>query len=359
METIMIAIVTDDKEYGRSLSLGMLNICRGFIIRIFSAEEFLRENKPFDIVLWDGEEVREAYGGRIVYLAEKSSEALKSISDKSFCIYKYSPAACMVASIFEIYEVLTGRRAVNLKRQDVRLFAFSSFEGGAGSTTAALATAQELCRFSGKKVFYLSFEEIEAAEEYFINTPGIKGAAVYLYELFNREYGGAYLSKESLQHLPFLEGKVVRDDYGIETFAPSGGRNPMREVSPDELDKVMAAIIDSGRYDVVIIDLGQWLSKTALKCMTMAERICLISGAGGTSSRESKYICHIMSNCGEDTVNKIVRVSNMYADKENDSNIKISKSTGFVREDGRIRIILEGAFGEDIKRLTEVLTEPI
>ena len=80
MENIFIAIVTDDKEYGRSLSLGMLNVCRGFIIRIFTAEEFLTVKKEYDLVLWDGNEVSRVYGGRIIYLAEKPSEVAKNIA---------------------------------------------------------------------------------------------------------------------------------------------------------------------------------------------------------------------------------------------------------------------------------------
>ena len=132
MENIFIAIVTDDKEYGRSLSLGMLNVCRGFIIRIFTAEEFLTVKKEYDLVLWDGNEVSRVYGGRIIYLAEKPSEVAKNIAEKRFCIYKYSTAAAIVAAVFEIYEALTGRRAVNLRKQDVRIFAFTSCRGGKG-----------------------------------------------------------------------------------------------------------------------------------------------------------------------------------------------------------------------------------
>ncbi|MBR6799736.1 MAG: hypothetical protein IKM63_06685, partial [Firmicutes bacterium] len=101
MENIFIAIVTDDKEYGRSLSLGMLNVCRGFIIRIFTAEEFLTVKKEYDLVLWDGNEVSRVYGGRIIYLAEKPSEVAKNIAEKRFCIYKYSTAAAIVAAVFD------------------------------------------------------------------------------------------------------------------------------------------------------------------------------------------------------------------------------------------------------------------
>ncbi|MDO4746218.1 MAG: hypothetical protein Q4B18_06660 [Bacillota bacterium] len=363
MESLFLAIVTDDKDYARSLSLAMLNVCRGFIIRIFNAEEFLDENKDFDIVLWDGEEAKEAYGGRIVYLAEKPSEVINDISHKRFCVYKYNYAASMVAAVFEIYEALTGRKAVNLRRQEVRLFAFASCDGGVGCTALSMAIAQELCRFQGKKPLYLSFEELESTCRYFRSSKNIKGAAVYLYELFNNIYTGAYALGEDRGYRPFLEGRVVRDDYGTEAFAPSGGRNPLRELNPDELDRFMASIIDSGRYDVIIMDMGQWLSKTGINCLEMAEKICLVSDMSRNNLREEFFVNHIVSHCGIEIMDKIVKIANNRTDKNDreewDEYVKIARSGSFAYEDGITKIVLEDAFGAEIGKLAEKLMEPI
>lgn len=369
MESIFVAIVTDDREYGRSLSLGILSVCRSFIIRIYSAKEFLSETREFDMVLWDGNEAKEAYGGRIVYLAEKPSEVLKSAALKRFCIYKYSAAASMVAALFEIYEALTGRRAVNLKRQEVRLLAFSSCEGGSGCTTAAMAAAQEFCRFQEKRVLYLSFEEYESTGDYMKPEEGVKGTAVYLYNLFNKIYSDEKTMRDE-QRRPFLEGHMVRDDFGIEAFAPSVGRNPLRELKPDEMDRFMASLIDSNRYDVIIMDLGAWTSRTGLECIDMAEKICFITKEQEGTSREEQYISQVICHCGQDIMDKTISLINKgcvprsaetdeKSTASSEDHMVLSRGKAFVGEGKRIRIALEGEFGREIGELCEKMVEPV
>ncbi len=68
MDNISIAIVTDDKMYGKALGVAILNICGTVFLKICSWEEFLQErnrfyekdssgvfSNRFDIILWDGE----------------------------------------------------------------------------------------------------------------------------------------------------------------------------------------------------------------------------------------------------------------------------------------------------------------
>lgn len=369
MENIFIAIVTDDKEYGRSLSLGILSICRGFIIRIFNAEEFLSEDREYDLILWDGDEVSQVYGGRIIYLAEKPSDIAKNIAEKRFSIYKYSTAASIVASVFEIYEVLTGRRAVNLRKQDVRIFAFASCAGGTGCTTVTMAVSQELCRFQGKRVLYLSFEELDSAGCYMINDTGIKGAAVYLYELFNKMYSEVKGRETNVECVPFLEKHMIKDDFGVEAFASGCGRNPLRELNPGELHKFMASLIDSGRFDVILMDMGHWLSKTALKCLELAEKVFIVTDSVQNSIKYDQYICHVVNNCGETALDKIVTVHNNKFDEKRAGEVAGNKSDdmkeyftvckceSFIIDGRRKGFVLEGGFGRDINILTENMME--
>lgn len=369
MENIFIAIVTDDKEYGRSLSLGMLNVCRGFIIRIFTAEEFLTVKKEYDLVLWDGNEVSRVYGGRIIYLAEKPSEVAKNLAEKRFSIYKYSTAAAIVAAVFEIYEALTGRRAVNLRKQDVRIFAFTSCRGGTGCTTITMAAAQEMCRFQGKNVLYLSFEELESTGEYMRNDAGIKGAAVYLYELFNKTYTGQSNIGTSTDCIPFLDKYIIRDDFGVEAFAPGYGRNPLRELNVGELNKFLASLIDSGRFDVILMDMGQWLSKTAIKCLELAEKVIVVNDMTRSGMRYDSYICHVINNGGEAVMDKVIKVNNdkrgimredidMNNDEMYEDAVMISRCDNFISDGKHISFVLEEGFGHDINVMVNALVEP-
>lgn len=365
MEYMFIAIVTDDKEYGRTLSLSILSVCRDFIIRVLSAEEFLNDAPKFDLVLWDGDEVKNAFGGRIIYLADKPSDAIKNIAEKRFCIYKYSNATCIVASLFEIYQELTGKGIINLKRQEVRLFAFASYKGGCGCSTAAIAVGQEMCRFQGKKVLYISFEEFESTGEFIKNETEVKGVFVYLYNLFNKIYSSYHLNEGEDKKQPFIERHIIRDDFGIEAFSPTGGRNPLRELNFDEVNKFIAAVIDCGRYDVVIMDMGDWASGPAMTCLQMAERICIVSNED-KSSREDAYIRQIVTHCGEEIMNRIIKVTNnvpiLYGFDENEKEehvVEIHKCNNFVKEGGVTKIFLDEQFGKDINFLANMMMEPI
>ena len=40
MENMNIAIVTDDKDYGRACGLAILNVCRTLVVNIFTKDEF-------------------------------------------------------------------------------------------------------------------------------------------------------------------------------------------------------------------------------------------------------------------------------------------------------------------------------
>lgn len=373
MENISLAIITDDGEYGKALGMAILNICSDFVIKIFSWEEFFNERRSFyfsnsegvfsnkfDLILWDGEEAAESYGEKIVLISSDPAKAVKNYSDKKFCLYKYSTARSMVSSLFDIYSFLTGKRAVNLRCREVRMIAFASYAGGTGCTTLAMAVGQEMCRFQGKRVLYISFEEIESVGEFMDSTVGLKGVGVYLYHLFKKENG-----------YPFLESYVTHDDFGLEAFVPTGGRNPLRNLNEEEFNVFMASLIDCGRYDVILMDIGNYLSELGMMCMELAGKICLVTNEHRSGTREIQYLQHLICCCGENVMDKITKIENMVSkpkfeevkdmNEESmiDTSIKVNKCKEFIYTGGFKRIILEGNFGENIKRLTEKILEPI
>ncbi|HIU96705.1 MAG TPA: hypothetical protein IAD25_08400, partial [Candidatus Copromorpha excrementipullorum] len=108
MENISLLIVTDDKEYGRALSRAILYLCSRVLIRLAEKEEFFEKVREAgevavldsaDMILWDGQEAEQVYGGKIVLLSEKPSMAVRNPGEKKFCIYKYSQAQVIVAAL--------------------------------------------------------------------------------------------------------------------------------------------------------------------------------------------------------------------------------------------------------------------
>lgn len=386
MENISVAVITDDREYGRALGLSLLSVCRTFIIKVILKENFTEivehiysDNRTlseeYDLILWDGTEVSEVYGGNLVMMTEKPSMAVRDHKDKRFSIYKYDSAQIMVGNLFEIYACLTGREPVNIRKSNVRLFDFASCAGGCGCTTLAMAVCQDLSRFHGAKVLYLSFEDIEPTGEFIENVRSISPLSHYLYTLFRENRTGSCVSRDlsdicGPRQRGFLESYIVRDEFGIEAFAPSGGRNPLAGLESRETVILLSALIESGRYDAIVTDTGDRLDDAALTCAEMAEKICFVTAGNVNDRREEQFLQHLMLRCGENITEKILKVRNKVNRREAvtdsiaqgesmiDTSIYIGKTNSIIRA-GKVRkIILENDFGSKVDMITKRLTEP-
>ena len=96
MEHITIILVSSDQEYGKALGLGLLHVCRSFMIRILNPQEILQDNEKnsSDLIIWDGELPEEAdtMQGCMIQLVEKPSMIRMDFRKKEFCLYRYSCA---------------------------------------------------------------------------------------------------------------------------------------------------------------------------------------------------------------------------------------------------------------------------
>ena len=374
MEHIRIALVSEDQAYGKALGMALLHVCRAFLIRIFNRQEIeeYTGEESFDLIVWDGAlpEEEPLMQGCAIRLVEKPSMVRKDFSRREFCLYRYSCAQSFVADFFEIYGRMTGRHPVNVARQDIRILAFASWEGGAGCSTIAIAAGRELCRYHQKKVLYLSLEEVESTENFFKSYRGAKSLGRYLYYLFRKQ--GDPMQKPMLS---FLDGYVLRDEFGLEAFAPTRGRNPLRELSPEDLFVFLDSLMGSGRYDTILLDVGAALSPLDTACLELAEKVCLIGAAEGSFFREAQYMQYLICRCGEHLLDKFIKVENRVsesellqkqteesADREDPIlpvNVFLGKSRYFSDEKKGKRLAEEGAFQSGIAALTEHLLDPL
>ena len=298
MEYMKIAIVTNDRAYGEALGRSLLIGNRNFDLSMFDCGCFIQRwqegemdfRKGFDLILWDSDEIGEIYGDNIVWLTERESDArrLEDNSQKRFAISKYSPSGEMVAAIFHIYSALTGRKPAGMRPDRVDVFAFASWQGGCGCTTLAMAAGQELTRFYRRRVLYLSIEGIDSAPLYMTGKAGMKTAAEYLYHLTSDSEDGA----------PFLEEYLVRDSYGMAAFAPGGSYNPLHTAGREEIRRLMPALMDSGRFDIILVDAGNGTGEAVREALSYADRICLVS-TRQEQARETGYMSFLRYGIGD------------------------------------------------------------
>ena len=336
MEHLKVAVVSSDEAYNRVFCMSLLHACKQIEVTAYTTRQFVLDwadyRGPgtfydiFDIILWAGEEVRDSYGDNIIYLTDRASLVQMDYAGSRFALYRFSPACTIIAELFDIYTHLTGRGLPLVKRENVGLLAFASFRGGCGCTTFARSVCQTLSRFSGKRVFCISLEDVDSAAGFLSVPDGVKTEGEFLYRL---------LGKGSM---PFLDSYMVRDEFGVCSFAPPAGRNPLRELSKEEMQTLLAALMDSGRFDVIAADLSTCLTEAAAAVLEAAEHICILAGAEEADLREAAYMNQLVSFCGTSVRERVIRVVNS------------------IPHDGEaidLRAPLEGKFGQEITKLTE------
>ena len=263
MENLKITVVSADEAYNRTFCMSLLHACRQIEVTAYTSRQFVLDWADFkgpgafydcfDLILWAGDEICDSYGDNIIYLTDRESLAEMDYAGSRFSLYRYSPSAVIVAELFDIYAHLTGRQFPLLRREDVKVFAFASYCGGSGCTTLTRAFAQEMARFRGRRALCISLETVESAVDFAPVPEGIRSEGEFLYRLLGKSTR------------PFLETYMVKDDFGVCSFAPPKGRNPLGDLSKEDMGTLLAALMDSDRFDVIAADLSTCLSEAAVR----------------------------------------------------------------------------------------------
>lgn len=360
MENIKLAIISGDRDYGRALSLALVDVYKNFTITLYQSDPLHNQLDAFDLVLTDTDT---DIGGKIIFLAEKPSLTDQDYENKVFRLYRYSNVRQLAGELLFIYGFLTGRKAVPIKNHDMKITVFAAAEGGAGCTSAAMAFAQELKRFRSKRVLYLSLEELESTLEYMQPFPEGKSLSEYLYHLFDEDESG---------RMPFIESFLVFDFYGVDAFLPAPGRNLLKSLTGEEMLQFLGAAMDTGRYDFFVIDAGCSLEKSALCCYEMAGDICLVSRQEESCYKEERMLEYLMFLEGEKVVDRIGKVVNRYEPPEAPQTAESSQEQkeepllpvlaklsldpeSFSTQEGIKCISLDGRYGQGIREMTEAI----
>lgn len=351
MENIKIGLITTDKAYGKALGLALVDVYRNFTVTLFQSVPLHNELDKMDLILTDSVD-NENVRGKNIQLVEKPSQINKDYESNIYRLYKYTNVKTLAGELLFIYANLTGRKAIPVRNSNAKVIVFSSVEGGSGCTSAAISFAQEMSRFHGKKVIYISLEELESTLEYMDGKRTGKNISEYLYYLFNCE---------SDQHFPFIESFILTDKYDVHAFFPSPGRNILNTLSKEEMQYFISAVLDTGAYDIMVIDVSNNLGKAAMTCYEMANNICLVMKKDSLGYKEERFLEYFIFLKGEKILDRMAKIIN-YCDEE-DLNGHILRTVCTLSDDadsfslynGIREISSDGKYGNKIRQLAEAV----
>lgn len=229
----------------------------------------IEETTSYDLIITENsKKVMEA--GFDIDLELKGEDKLKTLEE-------------LYNMIISAYKKKKGIKSFNKYNGKAKIIYFCSSSGGSGKTSISIGLCQELVRFHDKKVLYLCFEPFESIEKYFEVMDRKSNIDDYLY----------YLQREKQVDLyKFL----IKDSFGVETFKPSYGKNPIYELTADDLMKTIAITSEAGEFDYIICDGYLALSDGEKALLENADKICAVGKmdssqfeeANPTDARESK-----------------------------------------------------------------------
>ncbi|MCI2061374.1 MAG: hypothetical protein LKJ83_01190 [Eubacteriaceae bacterium] len=377
MEKIKLALVAEDIDYAMALSESLMSIQARFSVELFDPDDHIDFTAcGADLIIFDHPGT-----GRPddhIELVAKESQADRN----HFRFFKYGSSKILANEILFVYGAVRGRNVIIPEKTGVKMYAFVSARGGVGCTSVAVAYAQESVRFRGRKVLYLSLEDIESTEQYMYAEEG-KGITEFLYYLFSGR-----------EHIcSCIEDFVCSDEYGTEAFRPGKGLNPLRNLTAEEFDKFLDFLIMCGRYMIIAVDIGNSLNQLSMRAVDRSNTICCISAdragrredpgelwllegsndlvseeneeyeeTAAADCRQESYERYLKYRIGEDVLEKSVTVKNLCGAGEEacgKGTVSIENDpASFTAHRGRTRISIDKSFGLGIKELADEM-EPI
>ncbi len=345
METIKVHIMVGDGSYGQALGEALKRSYSGFMI--YTEEGQASEDA--DLVIYDDLRRRST---RCIYLADKPSQ----IDEERFIFYKYDSGKVLSDSILSAYSIMTGRKIIFSPKHKTFILAVHSATGGSGCTAIALAFAQELQRFQGQRTLYLSFEEFVSTGDYF-SFKKSKGMKEYLYYILSGED----------EKCSFPEEFLISNEYGMETFRPFPGKNPITEIKEEDFRLFFSKVYSLGRYDAIVLDCGNHIFESSICGMKIADKLLFLSGG---EERDRGYLDYINRMVGSEIEEKRICAVNRYEDvtenlqeDEEGDLLEVSPpeysfaldTNSFNTLSGKRTISLDTDFGMDVKNMLEIL----
>ncbi len=167
--------------------------------------------------------------------------------DEQFAVGKFQSVDATYKRIVEIYSSISGRTIENRKSNTIsgscKKILFTSFSGGSGTTSMAVAATIEAAK-KGLRVLYLNLEDIPTTNIFFKQKSSQSFSKV-IYALKSDPNKNIQLKLDSL---------VNQDESGVAYYNEPDTALDMNELTWDDVENLLKQLSTSGTYDIIIVD---------------------------------------------------------------------------------------------------------
>ncbi len=351
MKIINICLETHDLDYATALSKSLLQHSKFFSIKFNRSHE---DDKEWDLLLTDDMTIA---AERTVYLTEDPSLESMNVDDGRYILYKYQQVSRISNMLRFAHSDFSKSEMISDETVQTNIISICSSSGGSGCTSVAMGICQELARFHGKKVLYISLEEFESTDTYFPESMFHNdNITKYLYAIL--------FSNGRVSCIP--EEYMLEDEYGIFAFRPVRGRNPLRALTGNEFLQFINHITREKIFTDLILDCGNGLDDTIVSAYQISSNICHVFGKSPNYNRRANYLFAVRNKVEKTNLLGLLNVFNKYSESEKYAaeSIPESDQTTFVIEDeptsfesvnGRKIVSVDKVFGQGIRQLVQHL----
>lgn len=371
---IKVFLSDRDTEYGKALALAISSLHSEFEIRLLHSETDFNQCDllldQYDVFLLGGYTDHEIESLKICslnkskvvilteYQVEDITKQTEQHSDCYWYLYKYVKINKVITDLNYIIGFISGKKSFMRRSLHTNIIGFYSISGGVGKSVISIGTSRELTRYHDKKVLYLNFEEIPATELYVKYISNNRNVGDYLYYLLERQ------NEILCSH---LNGFVAIDEFGVEFFPSSKGRNDLNYLSKEELIYLIKVLSDSCRYDYIIFDMNNNLSEETLALMEQCSQMLLVQNNSPVSIYKSNKLLDFLNEKNIFEQNRILAVINKtdhlemdvsYINQKQEMNcltkIYIERDEGsFQVLNNQLEININHSFGVGIKQIAD------
>lgn len=256
---LKVGIQLNDRDFSRALARGLTVHSRNIYFVVLEEGD---KDDDLDLILSD----RQRDGNSNLYVYLSCSPEEEHIYDgPPYILFRYKPADRFLGDLLFIHYCLSGKNMEYIGDSHCKILVFASLSGGMDATALSLATGQLMYKHFGQKCLYINLCPIDGSKRFLPEGTG-KGLLSLLYYLEQKkDFPLSSFIAES-QHIDYIETTISNPYFD--------------EMVPALCHHLLKKIDQLGRYEYLILDIGNHLSRGNKELLPYGESLFYVVSGG-------------------------------------------------------------------------------